>query len=260
VIAFDFVAIDHQTDVLIVVQPVTELEQQIGAGRIHHVALGIIDAYQIAVGIVEHALGLPAGGGEVIEIALGAFHPVIELVAQAFGLVVGGCGEADARVLTQRAAFRTPGDIVDDAAGGAQAVLSAGAVDHLDALDHRQVDHITVALAVAKRRGLWHAVDEDQCRAAAKGLAGAAHLLPAWRVGGDQVAQDRAMVRGDRQLLSRLITVIFCGVLPASLLARVALIVTASSSVASSAAVAGRGERARAAREIDKHRLVLRNT
>src|SRR3546814_145018 len=61
-------------------------------------------------------------------------------------------------------------------------------------------------------------------------------------------------------ICSRLITVIFCGVLPASLLARVALIVTASSSVASSAAVAGRDERERDAREIDKHRLVLRNT
>ncbi len=178
--AFDFVTIDHQADVLIVIQPVAELEQQIGAGRIHHVALGVVDADQIPIGVVEHALSLPAGGGKVVEIALGAFNTVVKFVAQSFGLVVSGCGKADARVLAQRTAGRAAGDIVDDTARGTQTVLGTGSVDDFDAFDHRQVDDVTVALAVTQRCGLWYAVDENQRRAAAESLACAAHLLPAW--------------------------------------------------------------------------------
>ncbi|MNN59750.1 hypothetical protein D3C81_1748910 [compost metagenome] len=80
-------------------------------------------------------------------------------------------------------------------------MLGAGAVDHLDALDHRQVDGVALAGAVAQRGGLRHAVDHHQRLATAEGLAGAGHLLPAGRVGGDQVAQYLAVVAGDGQLL-----------------------------------------------------------
>ncbi|MCY1557002.1 hypothetical protein D9M68_938090 [compost metagenome] len=45
-----------------------------------------------------------------------------------------------------------------------------------------------------------YAVDHHQGGAAAEGLAGVAELLPAGRVGGDQVAQHLAVVAGDGQL------------------------------------------------------------
>ena len=113
---------------------------------------------------------------------------------------------ADAGVLLHGAALRAAGDVVDDPAGGAQAVLGAGPVDHLDALDHGHIDGVAIAGAVAQRRGLRHAIDQHQRRAATESLAGAAHLLPARRIGGNQVAEDLAVIGGDRQLLLDLLT------------------------------------------------------
>ncbi|MNC45583.1 hypothetical protein D3C77_665310 [compost metagenome] len=57
----------------------------------------------------------------------------------------------------------------------------------------------------------------------------------------------------------RVITVIFCGVLPASLLPRVALTVRVSSSSTSSARAGAQGK-AMKAREMERQRRVLRNT
>ena len=126
-------------------------------------------------------------------------------VALGVGAAAGRHAEAGAQLVGLITG--TLGDEVDDAAAGAHALNGAGAVDDLDALDHRRIDDVTLTRAVAQRGRLGHAVDHDQRLAAAQGFAIAGHLLAAGAEAGQQVTEDLRQVVGDRQLLAQGLTI-----------------------------------------------------
>jgi hypothetical protein len=80
-------------------------------------------------------------------------------------------------------------------------------VDDFDAFDHRRVDRMRIARAVAQRRRLRHAVDHVQRLPAAQRFAEAGQLLPRRRERRNQVGQHLRQVLGQRQLLFELGTV-----------------------------------------------------
>ena len=206
-VAFQLETVHRKLQVLGVVQPIADLHEHVVALRVHDIALGLVDAHGAAVGVVEQAPGLVGAAEQEIPVAVDALQAVVGFVAQAVGFVVGGGAHAHADVLAQLGAFRAAGHEVDDAAGGAQAVLGAGAVDHLDAFHHGQIDGVAVAAAVAQRVGLRNAVDQEQRVAAAEGFAGVGQLLAAGRIGRDQIAEHLGLIIGDRHLLLDLVPV-----------------------------------------------------
>ena len=207
VVAFQLEPVHRKLQVLGVVQPIADLHEHVVALRVHGVALGLVDAHGPAVSVVEQAPGFVGAAEQEIPIAVDALQAVIGFVAQAVGFVIGGGAHAHPDVLAQVGAFRAAGDEVDDATGGAQAVLGAGAVDHLDAFHHGQIDGVAVAAAVAQRVGLRNAVDQEQRVAAAEGFAGVGQLLAAGRIGRDQIAEHLGLIIGDRHLLLDLVPV-----------------------------------------------------
>lgn len=200
VVALELVMIGTELQVLHVVEPVAELEHQIVVAGVLNLAR-VGDADQLIVGIVERTALLPGGTEQRLPVTLLGAESVVHLVAQAILAEAVVALQADPGVLADAVTFGPTADEVDDAAGGAAAVLGRGAMNHLDALDLCQVDGVAAAPVVADRTGLRHAVDEKLRGAPTQRLTGVGHLLPTRRVGRNQVAQHLPWVAAQRQLL-----------------------------------------------------------
>ena len=206
VVAPEFIVIGTELQVLHIVEPVAELEHQVMVAGVLDLA-GVGDADQLIVGVVEGAALLPGGAEQGLPVAVQRADPVIHLVAQAVVAETIIAFQADPGMLADAIALGAAADEVDDTASGATTMLGRGAMDHLDALDLRQVDGVATTPIVTDRAGLWHAIDEELRGAAPQRFTGVGHLLPARRVGRDQVTQHRARIAAQRQLLFDLLAV-----------------------------------------------------
>src|SRR5690606_32888222 len=141
-------------------------EQVLGVGIRQRA--GGVHADPAAVAVVGDA-AVDVGGAdqEVGRIAaVGVGHA--EHVLRAGALELAAVAVADRGLVA--VLVRHAGQVVDDAAGAADALGRGRAVDHLDAADHAHVGEGAVAGALAQRRALRHAVEQAQRDAAAQGF------------------------------------------------------------------------------------------
>src|SRR5690606_19796460 len=137
------------------------------AGGVH------ADAAAVAV-IGNAAVQVGDAGEEVSGVAtVGVGHA--ELVLVAVALELGPEAGADRGLVA--ILVRHAGQVVDHAAGAADALGRRRAVDHLDPADHAHVGEGAVAAALAQRRALRDAVEQAQRDAATQRLARVAHRL-----------------------------------------------------------------------------------
>ena len=158
--------------------------EQRPALRILDFALGAVDADAPAIAVVEGAALFIGGAGGGVERPAAPADQPSQLAAEAVvrETIVDRALDEDAAadpVLLGRA----DRDLVDHAAGGADALKRVGAVDQLDPVDEEGIDGVAVARAVADRGRLGNTVDGEQGRAAAQSLARARQLLPGRREG-----------------------------------------------------------------------------
>ena len=186
---------------------VAELGEQVVAGRIHQVSLRAVHADQPAVRVGVHAALTRGHAHHRVERPLPRAQHVRAAVAQAVGAAGRGAG-IQRHALGDAVLVRSaPGDDVDDAASGAKPLQRVGALDDLDALDHRRIDRVRIARSVAQRAGLRHAVDHVQRTAPAQGFAAAGQFLGGGREGGQQGADRLRQVRRQGQLLAQLLLI-----------------------------------------------------
>ena len=172
------------------------LEEQVLRGRIgHRAAAAQADAAPVAV-VGDAAVEVGGGDQQVVRTLLqrvGAAHLPAAAVARALGLQAGAERGLAAFLV------RHLGDVVDDAAGRADAFGGGRAVDDLDAADDAHVGEGGLARAVAQRRALRDAVEQAQRNAAAQRLAAAAHHLRGFRVARHGARQHGGGVLGHGQ-------------------------------------------------------------
>src|SRR5690606_21065879 len=153
-----------------------ELQEQV-------VGLGVVDRARAAhadrapVAVVGRAASGERGRHQHVVVVLAVAEGHADLPAVAVVVALGGPARG------QRgfgAAHRALGDVVDDAACGADALGGRRAVDDLDAVDDAQVGEAAGAVGLAQRRGLRYADEQAQRDAAAQRLArveiGRAHV------------------------------------------------------------------------------------
>ncbi len=187
---------DLQALLALVAEVEADLAEEVLGHRVGHRAAGVqADAATIAV--VGHAtVDLRDGDHAVPLVALVqvvAGDLPAGAVVLAFGRVAGDQLELVAG-LGGRAR-----DVVDDAAGGADALGRRGAIDDLDAADQAHVGEGGVARAFAQRRALRHAVEQAQRDASAQVLTGVAHGLRGLGVARDGARQHGGGVFGHGQ-------------------------------------------------------------
>ena len=116
-----------------------------------------------------------------------------------------GCAEAGAQALALRNRFAAARDDIDDAAGGAESVGRHRAANDLDALDAGRRDRAQLLGDRAQRRGLRHAVDEDEEITAAQLLPEVGQALRARPQARHGVGEDFAEIGRDPALRDQLL-------------------------------------------------------
>ena len=154
-------AVDEKLHVLVVVQPVTQLGQYVIAFRILKFT-GIGHADQAVLTVVEHSALLDVPAQKIVPAALLTADPVAYLVTLTIGIHIVVTGHAGRHRLGHLAAVGPAGHKIDDATGRPKTMLSTGAVDHFDPLDHVQIDGVAVPCAIPQRVALGHTVHQKQ--------------------------------------------------------------------------------------------------
>ena len=207
-IALEVEAVGDQFEPGAVGQLVAETAEDRPAVAVLDLALGAVDADAVAMAVEESAAPFQRRAEAGVELAGAIADQAAGLAAESLALkIVAGRPLQQYPPAQPVAGRRADQHLVDNAAGGANALERVRTVDQLDPVDEKRVDCVAIARTVADRRRLRHAVDREQRRAAAQAFAGAAEFLPCRREGRGQRRDGVDGRTVDRNLIGQLLAV-----------------------------------------------------
>ncbi len=178
VVALELEAVGDELQLRAAAELPAEAAEQRPAVAVLDFALRAIDADWTTLAVQENSAPLQRRPGGRVENAAAPSNQARGLAAKRVAVesVLGGglVERADRPAITGRRADR---DLVDHAAGRADALERVRPVDDLDAIDEEGIDRIAVARAVANGRRLGDSIDREQCRSATKAFARSGQLL-----------------------------------------------------------------------------------